>query len=79
MTIVNSYKTITFEPRFYCSGRFCVVVRVVVHLCVVLDANASIVMHKNEIPRQTGIIFSCQATRIPRRLPFTLRGKSFML
>ena len=54
------------------------VVCVAVHLCVVLDVNASIVMHKNEILRQTGIIFSCLATRIPRRLPFTLRGKSFM-
>lgn len=54
-------------------------VPVVVHLCVVMDANASIAMHKTEIPRKAGKRFSCLATKIPRHPLFTLREESFML
>ena len=64
---------------FCCSGRFFVVVRVVLRSCVVTDVNALTVMLSYETPRRTGNTFSCLTTRIPRRLLFTLPGKSFML
>ena len=62
---------------FCCSGRFFVVVRVVLRSCVVTDVNALTVMLSYETPRRTGNTFSCLTTRIPRRLLFTLPGKSF--
>ena len=53
------------------------VVRVVLRSCVVMDVSALTVMLSYETPRRTGNTFSCPTTRIPRRLLFTLPGKSF--
>ena len=54
------------------------VVRVVPRSCVVTDVNASTVMLNYEIPRRTGNTFIYPTTRIPRRLLFTLQGKSYI-
>ena len=42
-----------------------------------MGVSALTVMLSYETPRRTGNIFSCPTTRIPRRLLFTLPGKSF--